>query len=157
MGGTGNCCDNAPKESFWHSLKVEETHGPDFATRAEAKHCVFGYIEGWYNTTRMHSSLNYKSQIQFERECNAKLMKAANDDLSTSELSTALSNNSQSARLTKRVASTLNEKWTGSANSCCALVLDLTKVELPTIIESDERESFRRKFLHSCKIHDESN
>jgi len=27
------------------------------ATRAEATHSVFGYIEGWYNTTRMHSSL----------------------------------------------------------------------------------------------------
>ena len=38
-------------------MKVEETHGQDFATRAEVKHCVFGYIEGWNNTTRMHSSL----------------------------------------------------------------------------------------------------
>ena len=24
---TGNCYDNAPMESFWHSMKVEETHG----------------------------------------------------------------------------------------------------------------------------------
>ena len=48
--------------------------------RAEAKHCGFGYIEGWYNTTRMHASLNYQSPIQFERECNAKLIKAVNDD-----------------------------------------------------------------------------
>ena len=104
MSGTGNCYDNAPMESFWHSLKVEETHGQDFATRAEAKHCVFAYIEGWYNTTRMHSSLNYQSPIQFERECNAKLIEAVNDDLSTSDLSTTSSNNSQSARLTKRAA-----------------------------------------------------
>jgi transposase InsO family protein len=36
MSGTGNCYDNAPMESFWHSLKVEETHGQDFATRAES-------------------------------------------------------------------------------------------------------------------------
>jgi len=104
MSGTGNCYDNAPMESFWHSLKVEQTHGLDFATRDEAKHCVFAYIEGWYNTTRMHSSLNYQSPIQFERECNAKLMKSANDNLSTSDLSTVSSNNSQSARLTKRAA-----------------------------------------------------
>ena len=27
MSGTGNCYDNAPMESFWHSMKVEETHG----------------------------------------------------------------------------------------------------------------------------------
>ena len=99
MSGTGNCYDNAPMESFWHSLKVEETHGQDFATRADAKHCVFAYIEGWYNTTRMHSSLGYRSPAQFERACRAKLIEAANDDLST-----ALPNNSQSARLTKRAA-----------------------------------------------------
>jgi putative transposase len=97
MSGTGNCFDNAPMESFWHSLKVEETHGQDFATRAEAKHCVFGYIEGWYNTTRMHSSLSYKSPAQFERECNAKA--AANDDPAT-----VSRNNSQTARLNKRAA-----------------------------------------------------
>ena len=79
MSGTGNCFDNAPMESFWHSLKVEQTHGQDFATRAQATHCVFAYIEGWYNTTRMHSSLGYKSPIQFERDCNTKSIKAAND------------------------------------------------------------------------------
>jgi putative transposase len=99
MSGTGNCYDNAPMESFWHSLKVEETHGQDFATRAEARHCVFGYIEGWYNTTRMHSSLGYQSPVQFERECHAKLINAANDDLSTDQ-----DNNSLSARLIKRAA-----------------------------------------------------
>ena len=55
-------------------------HGLDFATRAEARHCVFDYIEGWYNTTRMHSSLGYKSPSQFEREGNAKSTRAANDD-----------------------------------------------------------------------------
>ena len=88
-----------PMESFWHSMKVEETHGLDFATRAEARHCVFDYIEGWYNTTRMHSSLGYKSPTQFEREGNAKSTRAANDDLST-----ILCNNSQSARLEKRAA-----------------------------------------------------
>ena len=99
MSGTGNCYDNAPMESFWHSMKVEETHGQDFATRAEAKHCVFGYIEGWYNTTRMHSSLGYQSPAQFEHSRNAELIEAANDDLST-----VSSNNSQSARLTKRAA-----------------------------------------------------
>jgi hypothetical protein len=60
---------------------------------------VFGYIEGWYNTTRMHSSLGYQSPVQFERECNAKLIDAANDDLPTVQ-----DNNSLSARLIKRAA-----------------------------------------------------
>ena len=69
------------------------------ATRAEATHSVFGYIEGWYNTTRMHSSLGYKSPAQFERARNAKLIEAANDDPLT-----VSRNNSQAARLDKRAA-----------------------------------------------------
>ena len=99
MSGTGNCYDNAPMESYWHSLKVEETHGQDFATRAAAMHCVFAYTEGWYNTTRMHSSLGYKSPAQFERECQAKSIKAANDERTAHQ-----SNTSQPARLQKRAA-----------------------------------------------------
>ena len=93
MSGTGNCYDNAPMESFWHSMKVEETHGQNFATRAEAKHCVFAYIEGWYNTTRMHSSLGYKSPAQYERDCVANLT-AINDE--------QINQNSQPARLIKK-------------------------------------------------------
>ena len=99
MSGTGNCYDNAPMESYWHSLKVEETHGVDFATRAAATHCVFAYIEGWYNTTRMHSSLGYKSPAQFEREYHAEPTGAAND-----ERLSFLGNTSQPARLQKRAA-----------------------------------------------------
>ncbi len=95
MSGTGNCYDNAPMESFWHSMKVEETHGQNFTTRDEAKHCVFAYIEGWYNTIRMHSSLGYKSPAQFERACVATL-NAANDE--------SVNQNSHTARLNKRAA-----------------------------------------------------
>jgi putative transposase len=75
MSGTGNCFDNAPMESFWHSLKVEETHGRGFATREEAKRCVFAYIEGFYNTQRMHSSIGWQSprafRAAFERQAQA--------------------------------------------------------------------------------------
>ena len=109
MSGTGSCYDNAPMESFWHSMKVEETHGQDFATQAEAKHCVFGYIEGdWYapkevpsgdNTTRLHLSLGYQSPAQFEHSRNAELIEAAHGDLPT-----ALRNKSQGARPHKRAA-----------------------------------------------------
>jgi putative transposase len=99
MSGTGNCYDNAPMESYWHSLKVEQTHGQDFATRAAATHCVFAYVEGWYNTTRMHSSLGYKSPAQFEREWHAKLIKEANDEHTATPDTT-----SQSARLKQRAA-----------------------------------------------------
>ena len=99
MSGTGNCCDNAPVESFWQSLKVEETHGQDVAKRAEAQHCVFGYIKGWYNTTRMHSSLGYQSPAQFEGRRGAHTIAAANDDQAAISC-----NDSQSVRLNKRAA-----------------------------------------------------
>ena len=48
--GTGSCQNtqlrNAPMESFWDSLKVEETHGRGFETREAARRCVFAYNEG---------------------------------------------------------------------------------------------------------------
>ena len=97
MSGTGNCYDNAPMESFWHSMKVEETRGQDFATRAEATHSVFRYIEGWYNTIRMHSSLGYKSPAQFEHARIPSLRGAAND-----EPTTIPSDSRQTARLHRR-------------------------------------------------------
>jgi len=95
ISGTGNCYDNAPMESFWHSLKVVETRGQNFATQAAAKHCVFAYIEGCYNTTRMHSSLGCKSPAQFERGSSPKST-AANDEL--------IIHNSNAARLNQRAA-----------------------------------------------------
>ena len=59
---------------------------------------MFTYIEGWYNTTRMHSSLGYKSPAQFERDCDAESHKAANDKQITIPIYS-----SHTARLTKRV------------------------------------------------------
>ena len=60
-------------ESFWHSLKVEETHGRGFETREEARRSVFAYIEGLYNTTRMHSSINWMSPRKFQKRFDATL------------------------------------------------------------------------------------
>jgi transposase InsO family protein len=68
MSGTGNCYDNAPMESFWHTLKVERTHGQGYETRDQAKRDVFDYIEGWYNGDRIHSSLGYRSPREFEKQ-----------------------------------------------------------------------------------------
>ena len=76
MSGKGTCYDNAPMESFWHSLKVEETHGRGFETFDVAKRCVFGYIEGFYNITRMHSSLSWQSPRAFRRAFEAQRLKA---------------------------------------------------------------------------------
>ena len=66
MSGAGNCFDNAPMESFWHSLKVERVHDAGYETRAQAKQDVFSYIEMFYNIERRHSSLGYLSPRAFE-------------------------------------------------------------------------------------------
>jgi putative transposase len=67
MSRRANCWDNAPMESFFASLKKELTRGEIFATREEAKATVFEYIEVFFNRIRRHSSLGYKSPIEYER------------------------------------------------------------------------------------------
>ena len=65
MSRKGNCWDNAPTESFFGSLKNERVHGTRYATRAEAIADLFDYIEVFYNRSRRHSTLGYKSPTQF--------------------------------------------------------------------------------------------
>jgi putative transposase len=40
-------------------------HGTRYATRAEATADLFDYIEVFYNRSRRHSTLGYKSPMQF--------------------------------------------------------------------------------------------
>jgi transposase InsO family protein len=70
MSGKGNCFDNAMAESFFHTLKTELTFHEKFETREEAKNKIFEWIEVFYNRQRLHSSLKYKSPINFELEHN---------------------------------------------------------------------------------------
>lgn len=67
MSRRGNCWDNAPMESFFHSLKVERVHHRDYRTRAEARSDVFDYIERFYNQRRKHSALGYRSPAEYEQ------------------------------------------------------------------------------------------
>ena len=62
----GNCYDNAVAESFFSSLKNELTHDRSFRDRAEARQAIFEYIEGFYNRTRLHQTLGYRSPEEFE-------------------------------------------------------------------------------------------
>ncbi|MFD7835304.1 IS3 family transposase [Streptomyces sp. NPDC059761] len=36
------------------------------ASRSVAGSAIFDYIEGWYNTRRLHSSLGYRSPAEYE-------------------------------------------------------------------------------------------
>lgn len=66
MSRKGNCYDNAAMESFWATLKTECFGQSIPETKEKAKLMIFDYIEGFYNRTRLHSGLGYKSPLQFE-------------------------------------------------------------------------------------------
>jgi putative transposase len=68
MSRSGNCWDNAAMESFFSSLKTERVGRKVYRSRDEARADVFDYIERFYNPTRRHSTIGYKSPIDFERE-----------------------------------------------------------------------------------------
>jgi putative transposase len=66
MSRKADCYDNAPMESFFHTLKTELVHHRQYATREQAKRDIFTYIEGFYNRTRRHSAIGYISPIEME-------------------------------------------------------------------------------------------
>jgi transposase InsO family protein len=66
MSRKANCYDNAAMESFWATLKTE-CFGPFITeSRRQATLMIFDYIEGFYNRSRLHSSLGFKSPLVFE-------------------------------------------------------------------------------------------
>lgn len=66
MSRKGDCWDNAMAESFFKTLKAEL--GRSFDSRQQARWEVFEYIEGFYNTRRLHSALDYRGPAEFERD-----------------------------------------------------------------------------------------
>jgi putative transposase len=68
VGTAGECWDNAVAESFFATIKRELIDTRAWPTRAGLYAAIFEYIEGWYNTRRLHSSLNYRSPAEFEAE-----------------------------------------------------------------------------------------
>lgn len=66
MSRRGNCYDNSFVESFFKTLKTELPK-LKFSSVEEARQAVFEYIEGWYNTHRLHSSLDYMSPVEYEQ------------------------------------------------------------------------------------------
>ncbi len=59
--------ENAHAESFFHSLKADVIHGVEFLTDESLRACVQSYVR-FYNHNRLHSSLNYRSPVAFERQ-----------------------------------------------------------------------------------------
>lgn len=70
MSRSGNCLDNAAMESWNSTLKSELGEYFDDAPSAGVE--IFDYIEVFYNQKRMHSSLDYASPAEFERDALAE-------------------------------------------------------------------------------------
>jgi putative transposase len=66
MSRRANCWDNAVMESFFKTLKVERVHTMRYDTRALAKLDIVNWIEGFYNQTRLHSSIGYQTPVNAE-------------------------------------------------------------------------------------------
>jgi putative transposase len=72
MGSVGDCYDNAMCESFFATLECELIDRSTFKNHDEARHAIFDFIEGFYNTHRRHSALSYDSPVQFEKRQSAR-------------------------------------------------------------------------------------
>lgn len=68
MSRADNPYDNAFMESFFSRLKTELIGKDQFLSVEDARSALFEYIEMYYNTQRIHSSLGYKSPVQYEKE-----------------------------------------------------------------------------------------
>ena len=70
-GRTGQCWDNALAESFFASIKGELLDLQAWPTMAMARRAIVEYI-AWYNGTRLHSTLGYRSPAEFEERSKIK-------------------------------------------------------------------------------------
>ena len=66
MSRKGDCWDNAVAESFFSTTKTEAIGDRIPADHNEATRLLAEYIDGFYNTVRRHSFLDYRSPIEFE-------------------------------------------------------------------------------------------
>ena len=68
MSRVGDCWDNAVVESFFATLTKELLAYGGFGTRAQASGELFEFIEIWYNRQRRHSTLGYRTPLEFEEQ-----------------------------------------------------------------------------------------
>ena len=65
MNRAGKCTDNAEMESFFHTLKGDLIKDSVFKTGKELRNSIAGYIQYFYNKSRLHFSLNYMSPVEY--------------------------------------------------------------------------------------------
>lgn len=67
MSRRGDCYDNAPMESFFASLKAELVGDTPYRDADEARDMLVWYIDGFYNRSRLHSSIGYRTPMQAQQ------------------------------------------------------------------------------------------
>ena len=72
MSRKGNPYDNATMESFFGTIKAEEVQGRIYPSRQAARAEIFAYIEAFYNTRRIHTSLAGLSPCQYENHVHTE-------------------------------------------------------------------------------------
>jgi transposase InsO family protein len=63
--------------SFFATIKAELVDLHTWADLTTLRSAVFAYIEGWYNTRRLHSTLGYRSPARWEAETHPAAAPAA--------------------------------------------------------------------------------
>ena len=66
MSRAGCPYDNAMAESFMKTLKLEEVDGSAYPDLATARAAIGAFLQTVYNTSRLHSALDYLSPVEFE-------------------------------------------------------------------------------------------
>ncbi len=67
MSRKANPWDNAGCESFMKTLKQEEVYRTEYRNMIHARAEIGEFLEKLYNEKRLHSALDYRSPVQFER------------------------------------------------------------------------------------------
>jgi putative transposase len=67
MSRKANCWDNAAMESFFKTLKVERVYQVQYESRAQARTDVVNWIEGFYNSERLHTSIDFQVPNTLEK------------------------------------------------------------------------------------------
>lgn len=66
FSGKGCPYDNAVAESFFKFLKLEEINQNTYSSFVDLQSSLFEYIDGYYNTKRPHSAVDFFSPNDFE-------------------------------------------------------------------------------------------
>jgi transposase InsO family protein len=66
MGTIGDCYDNAPMESFWGTMQIELLNRKKWRTKIELSIAIAEWIEHFYNSERLHSSVGYLPPAEFD-------------------------------------------------------------------------------------------